>query len=188
MDNAYKTLRAIDVSQHIEKKGQLSYLSWAWAVDQLQLVDPSASWEFEQPTPLHDGTMLVWVSVTVFGKTHRMPLPVMDNRNRAIAHPDAFAVNTAYMRCLTKAIAVHGLGLYIYAGEDLPEEVKEERNVAETQRQHDTHLNALSTAPSLLDLKRAWLQAHKFADQHPEYLDDFTTAKDTRKAQLEQAA
>ena len=59
---------------------------------------------------------------------------------------------------------------------------------ADTQRQHDTHLKALSTAPSLLDLKRAWLQAHKFADQHPEYLDDFTTAKDTRKAQLEQAA
>lgn len=124
---SYQTLRSIDVSEHIEKKGQLSYLSWAWAVDQLQLVDPAATWEFEQPMTIPDGTVLVWVSVTVLGKRHRMPLPVMDNRNKSIKNPDAFAINTAYMRCLVKCIAVHGLGLYIYAGEDLPEEVKEEK-------------------------------------------------------------
>lgn len=129
----YETLRSIDVSGHIEKKGQLSYLSWAWAVDQLQLVDPAATWEFEQPMTIPDGTVLVWVSVTVLGKRHRMPLPVMDNRNKSIKNPDAFAINTAYMRCLVKCIAVHGLGLYIYAGEDVPEEVKEEQKTKAEQ-------------------------------------------------------
>src|SRR6185437_1946882 len=56
-----------------------------------------------------------------FGKSMTAQLPVMDHRNKAIANPDAFAVNTAMQRCLAKAIALHGLGLYIYAGEDLPE-------------------------------------------------------------------
>jgi hypothetical protein len=66
--------------------------------------------------------------VEVKGNTKTCVLPVMDNRNRAIANPDAFAINTAIMRCLAKAIAMHGLGLYIYAGEDLPESEKVEPN------------------------------------------------------------
>jgi hypothetical protein len=71
---------------------------------------------------------MVKVSVTVKNDTKLCVLPVMDNRNRAIQNPDAFAVNTAIMRCLAKAIAMHGLGLYIYAGEDLPEAEKKEPN------------------------------------------------------------
>jgi hypothetical protein len=63
---------------------------------------------------------MVVCTVIAFGKAMTMQLPVMDNRNKAIANPDAFAVNTAMQRCLVKAIALHGLGLYIYAGEDLP--------------------------------------------------------------------
>lgn len=63
---------------------------------------------------------MVACAVTAFGKTMTMQLPVMDHRNKAIPSPDAFAVNTAMQRCLVKAIALHGLGLYIYAGEDLP--------------------------------------------------------------------
>jgi hypothetical protein len=92
-------------------------------------IDPSASWTvlgFKQgeigPLFLPDGSAMVYVSVTIHDNTKGCVLPVMDHRNKAIKNPDAFAINTAYMRCLAKAIAMHGLGLYIYAGEDLPEE------------------------------------------------------------------
>jgi hypothetical protein len=71
---------------------------------------------------------MVCVSVMINGIRRSCVLPVMDNRNRAIQNPDAFAINTAIMRCLAKAIAMHGLGLYIYAGEDLPEGEKPEPN------------------------------------------------------------
>jgi hypothetical protein len=69
-----------------------------------------------------NGTAMVFVTVTMFKKPMTCQLPVMDYRNKAIPTPDAFAVNTAIMRCMTKALALHGLSLYIYAGEDLPEE------------------------------------------------------------------
>lgn len=117
--SAFERLAAIDVSKHIEKKNGLSYLSWAWAVDQLLRSDPSASWSFNDSMKFGE-TVMVSCTVTAFGKPMTMYLPVMDYRNKAISNPDAFAVNTAMMRCLVKAIALHGLGLYIYAGEDLP--------------------------------------------------------------------
>ena len=74
-----------------------------------------------------NGTAMVWVTVTMFDKPMTCQLPVMDYRNKAIPSPDAFQVNTAIMRCMTKALSLHGLGLYIYAGEDLPEEVTKEK-------------------------------------------------------------
>ena len=78
---------------------------------------------------LKDDTGMVKVSVEIKGDIKTCVLPVMDNRNRAIQNPDAFAVNTAIMRCLVKCVAMHGgLGLYIYAGEDLPEAEKAEPN------------------------------------------------------------
>lgn len=120
MEHQYMKLRALDVSKHIEKKGQLSYLSWPWAVDQLLQSDPMATWEYKEPTR-YGATMMVHCAVTAFGKTMTCQLPVMDHKNKAVADPDAFQVNTAMQRCLVKAIALHGLGLYIYAGEDLPE-------------------------------------------------------------------
>lgn len=125
--NNFEILAKIDVSKHIEKKNGLSYLSWAWAVDQLMRVDPAASWEFHAPMMYGNETMMVSCTVTAFGKPMKMFLPVMDYRNKAISNPDAFAINTAMMRCLVKCIALHGLGLYIYAGEDLPLDETERR-------------------------------------------------------------
>lgn len=119
----YNEIRKINVNDHIEKKNGLSYLSWAWAVDQLLMQDPNATWEYNEPKQFGD-TLMVFCTVTAFGLSRTAQLPVMDYRNKAIANPDAFAVNTAMQRCLAKAIALHGLGLYIYAGEDLPEEDK----------------------------------------------------------------
>ena len=117
--NNFAMLAAINVGAHIEKKNGLSYLSWAWAVDQLLRADPTANWTYNEPARWGD-TVMVSCTVTAFGIPRTMQLPVMDHRNKAIANPDAFAVNTAMQRCLVKAIALHGLGLYIYAGEDLP--------------------------------------------------------------------
>jgi len=119
----YAEIRKINVNDHIEKKNGLSYLSWAWAVDQLLMLDPQATWEYGEPKQFGE-TVMVFCTVTAFGKSMTAQLPVMDYRNKAIPNPDAFAVNTAMQRCLAKAIALHGLGLYIYAGEDLPDEDK----------------------------------------------------------------
>ena len=115
-----------NVNEHIEKKNNLSYLSWAWAWAEALKADPSATYEvqFFDGKPFVDinGTAMVFVTATMFGKPMTCQLPVMDYRNKAIPKPDAFAVNTAIMRCMTKALSLHGLGLYIYAGEDLPED------------------------------------------------------------------
>jgi len=126
-------LLKINVNDHTERKGNLTYLSWAWAWAEVLKIDPSARWTAHEwdNSPvmyLRNGTAMVKVSVEIKGNDKTCILPVMDNRNRAIVDPDAFAVNTATMRCLTKAIAMHGLALYIFAGEDLPEGEKAEPN------------------------------------------------------------
>lgn len=143
--NHFEQLAAISVSGHIEKKNNMSYLSWAWAVDKLMRIDPQANWAFRDPMTFPDGSMMAHCDVTVFGKTMYMFLPVMDYRNKAIANPNAFDINKAMMRCLVKGIAVHGLGLYIYAGEDLPEEEKTQQAAQPQQQQtpqNQQHPNA----------------------------------------------
>lgn len=128
-ENQYIKLASIDVSKHIEKKQNLSYLSWPFAVDQLMRHDPLANWEFHPPE-MYGETMMISCTVTAFGKPVKMHLPVMDHRNQAVKNPDAFIVNKNMMRCLVKAIACHGLGINIYAGEDLP--LDEDGNVSKT--------------------------------------------------------
>jgi hypothetical protein len=120
-----ETLLKRNVNEHVEKKMNLSYLSWAWAWAEALKADPGASFKVEMFDGKCfmdiNGTAMVFVTVTMFGKPMTCQLPVMDYKNKAIPKPDAFAVNTAIMRCMTKALSLHGLGLYIYAGEDLPE-------------------------------------------------------------------
>ena len=115
-----------NVNEHVEKKNGLSYLSWAWAWAEALKADPKASYKIEMFGDKCfmdiNGTAMVFVTVTMFDKPMTCQLPVMDYRNKAIPNPDAFAVNTAIMRCMTKALALHGLGLYLYSGEDVPEE------------------------------------------------------------------
>ncbi len=119
-------LLKINVNEHTEKKNGLTYLSWAWAWQEALKADPTATFDVQtfngMPYMDVNGTGLVWVTVTMFGQSRTCMLPVMDYRNKPIPNPDAFAVNTAIMRCMTKALALHGLGLYIYSGDDLPEE------------------------------------------------------------------
>jgi hypothetical protein len=131
-------LLKLNVNEHVEKKQNLSYLSWAWAWAEALKADPAATFEVKtfrqavkdtyQEFPYMDvnGTAMVWVTVTMFGKAMTCFLPVMNHRNQPIQNPDSFQVNTAIMRCMTKGLALHGLGLYIYAGEDLPEDAPAE--------------------------------------------------------------
>ena len=119
-------LLKINVNDHIEKKNGLSYLSWAWAWREALKADQNATFDVQtfEGKPYMDvnGTGLVWVTVTIFGQPRTCMLPVMDYKNKPILNPDAFAVNTAIMRCMTKALALHGLAIYIYAGDDLPDD------------------------------------------------------------------
>ena len=116
----FEKLAAINVNDKTEDKNGLTYLSWAWAVDQLLRADSTANWAYPDPKVFGGNTLMVFCSVTAFGKTMTAQLPVMNHRNQPIPDPDAFQINTAMQRCLAKAIALHGLGLYIYAGEDVP--------------------------------------------------------------------
>ena len=122
--NHFARLSAINVNDHVEKKGGFSYLSWPFAVAQLRLAEPTASWEVRRfeglPYLATEAGVFVEVAVTVQGVCLSQIHPVLDARNRPIPQPTAFDINTSIQRCLVKAIALHGLGLYIYAGEDLP--------------------------------------------------------------------
>lgn len=150
--NNFAELAKINVNQFTEKKNGLTYLSWAWAVDQLLRRDPLATWTYAEPVKWGD-TVMVFCTVTAFGKQMTAQLPVMDHRNKAIANPDAFAVNNAMQRCLAKAIALHGLGLYIYNGEDLP---PDDGNAASgaTQRQEPAKSPVTPVSGAITDKTR----------------------------------
>jgi hypothetical protein len=126
--SVFETLNEVNVGEHIEKKNGLSYLSWAWAWAEVKKRYPGAFYTvYENRDGLlyHTDGITAWVKtgVTIEGLEHIEYLPVMDMRNKSITIDKitSFDVNKAVQRSLTKACARHGLGLYIYAGEDLPE-------------------------------------------------------------------
>lgn len=119
--NIWETLSAIDCGAHTEKKGGFTYLSWTWAWAMVKERYPSALYRLEPDITFPDQTMEVRVSVTIEDMTHEMWLPVLDHRNKAIANPNAFDINSSRMRCLVKCLAMFGLGHYIYAGESMPD-------------------------------------------------------------------
>jgi hypothetical protein len=117
----WATLSQVDVTDRIEKKQNLSFLSWAWAWGTLMEHYPQAEYSFQEPAEArNDGSVMVYCTVTIDGLSRQMWLPVMDFKNQAISNPDCVQVNKAKMRCLVKCLAMFGLGHYIYAGEDLP--------------------------------------------------------------------
>lgn len=128
--NYFARLNAINVNEHIEKKGGFSYLSWPFAVAQLRMADATATWEVQRfqglPYLATEAGVFVEVAVTVQGVRLSQIHPVLDGRNRPLLAPSAFDINTSLQRCLVKAIALHGLGLYVYAGEDLPQSLTPE--------------------------------------------------------------
>lgn len=127
--SVYEVLSSVNVNGHTEKKGNLTYLSWAWAWAEVKKAFPRATYTiYENANGMnyHTDGRTCWVKtgVTIDGLEHVEYLPVMDYNNKSIPFDKvtSFDVNKAIQRSLTKAVARHGLGLYIYAGEDLPED------------------------------------------------------------------
>lgn len=174
----FADLRTINVNEKIERKGKFSYLSWAWAVDQLLQLDPQATWEYKDPVYFAE-TLMVFCSVTAFGKTMTAQLPVMNNQNKAIQNPDAFAVNTAMQRCLAKAIALHGLGLYIYAGEDIPDE-----EIPDLTEMAQGWIYDINQAENIDILKDIYGNAYKALSKDKSAVELISKAKDAKKQEL----
>lgn len=183
------SLLSINVNERTERKNGLTYLSWAWAWAEVLKVDPGATWGVvmygDQPCMRIGDTAMVHTHVTINGLRRECLLPVMDNRNKAISNPDAFAINTAIMRCMTKAISMHGLGLYIYAGEDLPqaepEMTADQRAEAEARKARGAELEEL--ALTLIDAHQQgndmqainlWYDPTTWASEHDEANEERT--------------
>ena len=166
-------LLKLNVNDHTEKKNGLTYLSWAWAWAEALKADPAASFNvhaFDGKAYMDvNGTGLVWVTVTMFGKPMTCMLPVMNHRNQPIPAPNAFEVNTAIMRCMTKALALHGLGLYIYSGDDLPMQDAEVITPADTKEVEVMVTKAIEKAVETGDADLA--NKELFADGMIKYCD-----------------
>ena len=209
--NYFEELNNINVQDKIEKKNGLSYLSWAWAWQEIKKRHSSIQYEVvknESGLPFfksEEGYM-VYTKVTIDDITHEMWLPVMDGANKAmksepytykvqkkewstkynkyirskdpkgnylfeekqVEAATMFDINTAIMRCLVKNVAMHGLGLYIYAGEDIPSAEKDD--ILEEERQSlydeckdlkDSIIDELEQAVSLANLKEIWEENEK---------------------------
>lgn len=159
--SVFQVLNAINVNEHTEKKGNLTYLSWAWAWAEVKKNYPTATYTiYENANGMnyHTDGRTCWVKtgVTIDGLEHIEYLPVMDMRNQSIPYErvTSFDVNKAIQRSLTKAVARHGLGLYIYAGEDLPE--------MEREQQIDEIGNACLEAAAANDIAELEAVYHKY--------------------------
>lgn len=140
-NNLFEQLSKVDVSAHLEKKNGLSYLSWAWAWTYIKRIDPLATRKFTKFDEYNsanqaltgrqvdycktDTGTYVECSLTIKGHTETETLFVMDYHNKAVLEPKQDQINKTKQRCMVKAAALHGLGLYVYAGEDLPTDDKE---------------------------------------------------------------
>ena len=140
--NYFQILNDINVNDKTEQKGNLTYLSWAWAWSEVKKLFPDSTYtiyENDLGWNYHTDNRTCWVKtgVTVNGIEHIEYLPVMDFKNRSIPLDGvtSFDVNKAIQRSLTKALARHGLGLYIYAGEDLPESDPKRREEEDAGRE-----------------------------------------------------
>lgn len=172
-------LLKLDVSGFTEKKQGLTYLSWAHAWAHALKIDPTANFHvhtFDGKAYMDvNGTGMVWVGVTMAEKTRTCWLPIMNHRNQPIQNPDAFQVNTAIMRCLTKCLAMFGLGLNVYAGEDLPldfdqkAEDKAEAKAEEPKPKKKTEMTEQEKANMVL-----------FADSLVQYLEIQKTEADLK--------
>ena len=182
---AIKKMLLTNVNEHTEKKNNLTYLSWAWGWAEALKADEDATFKVEMFGDKCfmdiNGTAMVFVTVTMFRKPMTCQLPVMDYRNKAIPNPDAFAVNTAIMRCMTKALSLHGLGLYIYAGEDLPEGESESSVDANVML---ANLAAIETTTTLEELKDVYVLAYAACAGDKGWQKKVIEAKEKRKGAL----
>ena len=201
--SVFEVLNAINVNEHTEKKNNLTYLSWAWAWAEVKKHYPDAQYtiyENRDGLNYHTDGRTCWVKtgVTINGLEHIEYLPVMDYRNASISYDKvtSFDVNKAIQRSLTKAVARHGLGLYIYAGEDLPEDERGAMPAAgkpaaqknNPNLDYEDKLGAavldVEACKSVEELKSLYFAYEKQFKNDQRFLD----AVNARKAKLEKAA
>ena len=168
----WEVLSAIDCSKYTDKKNNLTYLSWAWAWGLVKEKYPDVNYKVRQydgKPYLFDENLgyLVTTEVTINGETIEMSLPVMDSANKAQKHEPytwgkynktceaatMFDINTAIMRCLTKNLAMFGLGHYIYAGEDIPQQIE---NTVELQQSLMLASDEANEATTVEELQNVW--------------------------------
>ena len=158
MTNVWQDLSRFDVSAEVKSKGKFDYLSWSWAWAYVKEKYPEATFEKhifrdnqDNPLPfMRDtkGHTYVAVTVTIEGLSHTEIMPVMDHKNQSIPHPDGMAVNKAHQRTLVKALAFHGLGINVYAGEDLPLDLDE--------TDHKSIIQTFQSADAVEALDQMW--------------------------------
>lgn len=199
---AWDLLSKINVNDKTETKGSgkfaLTYLSWAWAWGVLMEYFPESAYEIHQDRILPDGSVMVSVTLTIKDGDEQfnrfMWLPVMNHLNKAIINPDAMDINKATMRCIAKAIAMCGLGHYIYAGEDLPVEDESPKTKSQEPSQKSIQQNVNSTQDkSILDKLKDGLKEcrnkkeleERYAKQmpwietnHPDLIDEYNSFYD----------
>ena len=187
----WNTLSKVDVSEYVEEKMNLSYLSWSRAWWLMMEHYPEATYEYHEGRKFDDGTVEVSVTITI-GETSRMAtLPVMDYKNKAIISPDARQINDNKQRCFVKAIAMFGLGIDLYRGmsDDLPDEEKDKAS-ADKPKQEEPSAEEIE-----LEDKEADENTEEWADDlfegPPKIIEAMTTVEDLRgfyKANMEKIA
>ena len=191
MTNTFEKLNSVNVNDKTENKNGLTYLSWAWAWGEVKKVDPQATYTIYENADgwfYHTDGKTAWVKtgVTVGGIEHIEYLPVMDYRNRSIAVDSitSFDVNKTIQRSLTKACARHGLGLYIYAGEDLPEAEKDTRSDDEKRADIKKLIQQTETDTSkyLYSMGKHFKKEYKSVDEMAGAELDYALSKINEKA------
>jgi len=165
MPSVWQNLSSFDVSEEVKKKGKFDYLSWTWAWAYVKQHYPHATFEKhifrdnqDNPLPfMRDvkGHTYVAVTVTIEGIAHTEIHYVMDHKNQSVAHPDGSQVNKALQRCLVKAIAFHGLGINVYAGEDLPLS-ESESDAGEQDDAKEIIISTFAAAKTVDEIDNVW--------------------------------
>lgn len=193
----YSEIRKIDVTDKVEKKNDLSYLSWSWAWDAFKQAYPDAVYEIIKdangiPYFETDAGVMCYTRVTAEGITHEMWLPVMDGANKAMKSAayqyktkygektcqafDMFDVNKTLMRCLVKNLAMFGLGLYLYSGEDLPPVEEEDELMANVEK--------IRASLTPAELKVAFATSYNKYKTNKKLLEPIMKAYEDMKAKL----
>ena len=187
----WNTLSKVDVSEYVEEKMNLSYLSWSRAWWLMMEHYPEATYEYHEGRKFDDGTVEVSVTITI-GETSRMAtLPVMDYKNKAIISPDARQINDNKQRCFVKAIAMFGLGIDLYRGmsDDLPDEEKDKASADKPKQEEPTAEVIELEVQETDEYTEAW--ADVFVEGQGKIIEAMTTVEDLRgfyKANMEKIA
>ena len=144
MENKFLDLLSLNVNEKVEKKNGMNYLSWSFAWASFCKVYPNATYKVLKDQNMNcafgnekQGYMVYTEVNNGFGLIHEMWLPVMDFKNKSMLNPSTFDINKAVMRCLVKNLAMFGLALYVYGGEDLPEEAPKTKEEKAKEQEND---------------------------------------------------